>query len=545
MSDPILAVPIATPEPFYSFHIFLFPFEWHSGDNPAATLEEKTSLGQIERIMSQSGHWERRGSWLDPEALVHYNEANYFYDFVRPVLYDTGKPDSFQRHYYHIAASQGGLSYVIQCKNGPTYKLDIDDIVVSFYDTGVGLLAFHLYNRESAHSAPDDILRINQFGRRLYPPFYGTDTDQLGKQAFFEDKNWSRGLDTVQGLELAQSIRLEAHGQPWIKEDYTDWRIRATLDQSPGLIRQLLPAPLTQLISLSPVLDDRMFVVCWYGNDQLVEQVQGENKSNDYSKNDWWYRYIFVDGGGKTCQNDEMSADLLNKHTNARWSKWGTFYGVSRYSLVCLTQTFSKESFSKVISSHVQTMYYKIALLGLVQRACLLRFSSEVTDISQMANGDRKVASKVSSLYRQYLRFVNKIFFREVTAQEQGIEIYDLLQQHMRLSDHVKDLELEIQELHQYADLLEEKRRNDRLDILTYIGALFVVPSFIGTYYSIADVKLKEDWMEIPFLLLLALSGGTAYALVHSRKQWRWVWGFVLLLLMAYVLFIYPNNIAK
>jgi len=37
------------------------------------------------------------------------------------------------------------------------------------------------------------------------------------------------------------------------------------------------------------------------------------------------------------------------------------------------------------------------------------------------------MSKKVSDLYLAYIRFVNKIYFREVTAYEQGIELYDML----------------------------------------------------------------------------------------------------------------------
>lgn len=184
-------------------------------------------------------------------------------------------------------------------------------------------------------------------------------------------------------------------------------------------------------------------------------------------------------------------------------------------------------------------MYYKTALLALMQRACLMRFSQEVTAISQLPKRDRRIAARVSSLYKQYLRFVNKIYFREVTAQEQGIEHYDILQNQMRLDKHVKDLELEIQELHQYVSMLEEEQRNDKLDILTYIGAFFVVPSFIATYFGINDYNMDGHWWEIS--LLGFLSAAFAFGVVRVSGAWRTLFVVLLVLLMTFTLFIYPK----
>ena len=60
-----------------------------------------------------------------------------------------------------------------------------------------------------------------------------------------------------------------------------------------------------------------------------------------------------------------------------------------------------------------------MAELVLVQRASMLRFSGEITKVSQLSNQDVEAVSKrVSSLYKEYIRFVNQIYFREITAQE-------------------------------------------------------------------------------------------------------------------------------
>ena len=78
-----------------------------------------------------------------------------------------------------------------------------------------------------------------------------------------------------------------------------------------------------------------MFVTCWIGDNELETKIK--NDSSFWKTNNDWYKLIFVDGENITCQNDEMQADLLNKHTLSRWQKkYGTLYGFSRYSLLQL-----------------------------------------------------------------------------------------------------------------------------------------------------------------------------------------------------------------
>lgn len=538
MSDTLFDQKLTTAEPLYSYHAFLFPFEWTYRQSKSQLLEDQTDLGRIEQLMDLAQiHWERRASWLQPQSLVQFNELVYFYEFVRPVLYDSGAADSLQRHYYFKAPAEP-FEYVIELSNGKTYRLEIDDIVISFFNTGVGVLAFHLLNKDREQSSPQDILSINAFGRRVYPPFLQTQTDLIGQQAFFEDNNWLRGLQgTQKANQMASNIRLEANSKLFVLEDFSSWLLNQNPEREPELIQQILPIPLREEVQFAPVLDDRMFTVCWYGNKSLTEYVKGKDAEQSFKTNDWWYRFLFVDSGDATCPNMEMRYDLIKDATNARWVNYGTLYGISRYSFVTLTDEMSG-GFSKIICSHVQTIYYKISLLGLVQRACLLRFSQEVSAISQLPKKDPNIGGRVSSLFKQYIRFVNKIYFREVTAQEQGIELYDILQNQMRLDKQVKDLEHEIQELHGYVSMLEEEARNDKLDVLTYIGALFVVPSFIGTYFGVNGFEMKDHWWSLS--LLCIASAILALAVVRSNRKIRVLWLVLLAVLMILVLFIYP-----
>jgi NADH:ubiquinone oxidoreductase subunit 6 (subunit J) len=299
-----------------------------------------------------------------------------------------------------------------------------------------------------------------------------------------------------------------------------------------------MPKVLLQKLDLQNVLDDRMFTLSWYGNHELVEHLKGNQPDQEYKHHAWWSQYVNIDRDGSSIQNREMHERLMTAATNARWANYGTFYGVTQYSFVALTAEGSAYFFNKVLATHAMTMYYKLALLALVQRTCLLRFSKEVTAISQLPQADRNIAARISSLYKQYIRFINKVYFREVSAQEQGIELYDLLHSQMWLDEQVKDLDREIQELHQYVMILEEDRRNNKLDILTYIGAFFVVPSFIGTYFGVSDYQMKEHWWELSLFSILASL--LVFAAVRSNDQWRWLWLLLTGVLMVVLLFIYP-----
>jgi Mg2+ and Co2+ transporter CorA len=156
----------------------------------------------------------------------------------------------------------------------------------------------------------------------------------------------------------------------------------------------------------------------------------------------------------------------------------------------------------------MQTIYYKMAELCLVQRACILRFSEEVARISAMnENKKNSLTARVSNLYKQYIRFVNRVYFREITAQEQGIELYSMLQEHMKIEQNVKDLDNEISELHQYAILREDQERNKNLTLLSILGAVFIIPTFISGFYGM-NLFPAEDIKEYKILIWIMFGIG-------------------------------------
>jgi len=172
---------------------------------------------------------------------------------------------------------------------------------------------------------------------------------------------------------------------------------------------------------------------------------------------------------------------LVKDHTYSRWVEWGTLYGMSRYSLVMLTGDFSK--IPSYLVRHLQSMYYKMAELSLLQRATILSFSDEVVHLSnliEVGNDIDKITGRIESLYNHYILFVNKIFFREITAQEQGIEMYDMMQKTMRVPQDVKDLDKEIEELNQFAKMKAEKNEQNEMKKHTWLATVFLPAMLIG-----------------------------------------------------------------
>lgn len=528
---------VSTP---YSYHIFLFPFKWElssyrkKGKQFDLDIFQKRLYQQQENV-GNTLKWTRKKYTF--ESHLDFNEYTYFYDFVREVLYDYGEKSHLGSaefdhsdliRYYEVSLEEEyNAQYIIESGEGKRLVLTVDSISMNIYSTGVGVLVFHLINEEKNQKDPSKILEINELGRRVYPPFLSSSGEDSLKEAqkdllaksitlkvngndYSESfSHYTKTLTQVfeQPVKLASFIR-QLFGENNIKGD----KILTELEQ------EAFKAKCQDMLWIYPALDDRMFVVCWYPNNEWAQKASylpsdqdalkqklekdGARKKKkkrkvkrklqrlpeeqygfiqDSEASDFWYKFLFIDNKNKGIAGKLAQRRLLLAHTYDRWVDYGTLYGTTRYSLVCLCTT----SAPAYVFDHLKTMYYKIAELLLIQRASILRFSDEITHLTAPQKEDQDgLGIQIRELYRRYIRFVNKIHFRETNAQEQGIAMYQQLRRDMEIERDVKELDQEISELHQYASMLEDNRRNIRLEWLTIIGAVFLIPTFIAGFYG-------------------------------------------------------------
>lgn len=466
----------------YSFHTFMFPFRWKIADLDNRPFSEQIDLNSIQ--YAQSTNWDRISSSPinDKESDNLYNERNYFYEFVHPALYDDGTEFTLIRHFERREPKHDKeVKYKIICGNDHTeYILDVQSINLNLYSSGVGVLSIYLYNKRYPNI--QDVLFINQYGRRVFP-------------AFINDVNIR--------TELAHNIGFEGLNGVY-SEDFSKYT-NTIKSNTPASFIPKMVHEVAENIELQPVIDDRMFVLCWYKNNDFSEQFSKNNI--EYSKfmyKDWWYQYVFVDGNFKTCPNDEMSHKLIKTATYPRWQQWGTLYGVSRYSMVMLTSNTCPD----YLTTYFETEYARMAELVLMQRATVLRFSSEVTKISKLAT-QKGFGTRVSSLYKEYIHFENQIYFREISAQDQGIEMYQKLFDAMNLREQVEKLDDEIEELYNYVTLREDRRTNRTMSLLTWITTIFLPVTVTTGFFAMTNYvfdRQNNQHLLLQILILVCFS---------------------------------------
>jgi hypothetical protein len=461
-----IAETIKSVEMEYSGHIFYFPFEW--------------SLKEAEGVKALTGPWRK----ADPNENL-YDERNYFYPCVHKLLYDDG--NSMIRHFEMPCGKDA--RYVVKIKQGTdsviNYSLRLDHINLNLYSTGVGLLSFYCTNdtnlcEENGISRimdKEDILRVNQYGRRVMPPFYA-DKEMRSETAL------ELGVTGLDGFtDLMENFN------SYTKDDY--WKPASFICE---LIRSLYPR-----MEFKPVIDDRMYVMSWYRNSSLINEVKQDTHGWDHGRNNqFWYRYLFVDSGFPTCQDADMRASFLNDATYRRWLDWDSLYGITRYSMMYL----ASDGVPEYLINTFKTIYARMAEIVLMQRASLLNFSADVTRLSALLGShDEEAHRAIRTLYMEYISFVNKFYHKEVTAQDQGIEMYQMMQKSLHLDEAVKDLDNDIGALYQYITMVDDKERGTKADLLNAIMGIFAPASFMVGIWgmsSICDVYCSGTfWSQI------------------------------------------------
>lgn len=498
----------------YSYHIFYFPFKWAKKDVHEGTMTQLTDFSQIRFL--NNGKWvrpavaesqENDGNKTDKnnvslDTQVLYNEKNYYFRFVHDVLYDSGDGnDNLVMHFERKEPQEKDVRYLIKVSGREKpYSLNVDAININLYKTGVGMMSFYLRNDDESQCDTRDILNINQYGRRILPPFW-SEVNAEKRQELSEYLEIS-GLDTEISKEDFKSYTVD---EPWTATSMLD-----------SLLKDL-----TDNLTLTPVIDDRMFVMSLYKNDDMSRLSLSAadaycNPSSPFSE--FWYKYLFVDTGWPTCQNDEMMRDLLRSHTYLRWQKWNSLYGVSRYSFVYLTNS----GVPSYLVDYFMTTYARMMEIALVQRASVLCFSNEVTTLTKRGDWTlEKLSEHVDSLNEEYIRFINRMYFNELTSQDQGVELYGMIRQNLDIDSYVEELRDEIEKLHDTISFKVERSRNEKAETLNFMAAILLPVSIVTGFWSMnmsLFCNVKSNWLSFAIAVGLMILG-LAFSIFLIRRR--------------------------
>ena len=109
----------------------------------------------------------------------------------------------------------------------------------------------------------------------------------------------------------------------------------------------------------------------------------------------------------------------------------------------------------------------------------------------------------IENLYEIYVKFIGQMRFNEVTVDVQGSELYNRLLRQLNIERDVTELDFEMQEIHEYAMLIDQAQSKGKMDFLTIIGTALVIPTFVTGFFgmNILQEHFLDWWHHIEIML--------------------------------------------
>jgi hypothetical protein len=341
------------------------------------------------------------------------------------------------------------------------------------------MLIFELEN----YNYPDEetVIKINEFGRRVFVPYIISD----------EIRSCPLCADTVSLTFDGKPITSgRISGAPEGKTDEIALSplVKFFLSSAQKSVTTS-PTPADDEFYIEPIIDDRMFVACIYNNEDFVNEMKEwdsecgtykfisdalklhpQHKTNAARR---FYEMLFVDGDGITCLDRRMLGELVEKHSYTRWLDYGTITGITDYSMICVTKALP------FLALPFLTEYIEMLILVIAQRASLLAFKRAISEISC-----KKTKLNVKKVHEKYIVFQSELLLNEVTAQQQGIELYNMMLDNLFVTEGQEFIENQIDSLYELDTSNHEKRENKILSILSIFGVFEGVEFHVSILYN-------------------------------------------------------------
>lgn len=516
----------------YSYHTFIFPFLWN--DSGRVKLE---TFRKCLHPAWQTDYVDNSQDFIS----WRYAQYQYFNRAARNAIFterDDKSPvvrnyrfnlDSVKKKAPKGKAPDGKGTYqnqVLFVIDKDIFKYDADqkkDVVdrhfnaelvvnairLKLYSTGVGMLVFELENYEQVDEKSLNL--INEYGRRIFMPYVGTQNrcglcaDRIILRCNEQDVLSS----SISGVELKHDsdIRLPSLITWFFSND--GWSIIG----KPAYTRE------KKQFYIEPIIDDRMFVACFWTNKEFVDEMsQWQDGAYSYLRDASeyvpykeknrarkLYEVMFVDGDGLSCHSRQMLKEMLEKHIYHRWlenaqekkgveEKSGTITGITEYSLVSVSSC-------GWLANPFLTMYIEMAILVLAQRASLLSFERLISDCS-------RGRGRVRNIQKEYVLFQSRLLLQEVTPQQQGIELYDMMLENCFINKEQHDIESQIDALFSMENNLNERYDNILLAVLAAMGI-----------FEVADILLPSNLSHPIGAVMFALALGIFFLIRCHRLR--------------------------
>lgn len=491
----------------YSYHTFILPFVWEGTDEHRRTMEEfagcfRDNPNWVCTDMPDEYYIRRSPALVNnADVTLLYKEYQYFHPFVRKAIYGFGENIVTNFSFMPDKIRNKGHYYIT--KNGHTYDLTVNGIKLKIFNTGVALFIMECENRgKDADGNPQNdfasVKNINNYGRRISLPFI-PDADQ---------PDISLCADRL-CVETEGIFRFEDDYRAFIERVHTGGELyeKISLTHMCGFIKDILGfGSLRHFTSkrrneehgdfyIYPALDDRMFVCCLMADKAVTRETlllrDGEYAyQRDEAASKSLYEFIFVDPDGKcSCPTRSTRLDLLKSHIYDRWLGDGDQY-ISIVTMTAQNMMMLADSAPDFLIDNFLTQYIQMSSLTLAQRATLIHFQREASNLSEKVEKtgrsmNRVTIMKLMNLQERFVAYRSQLHFTEVTPQEQGIEMYDMMRGLMFIERETESLDKHLESLNEAAETNLDFGFNRIALIFTWISCILAVMQNAMCFFTV------------------------------------------------------------
>lgn len=398
------------------------------------------------------------------------------------------------------------------------YTLLLNAIRLKVFNTNIAVMVFETENHE--YGKIEDIKLINEFTRRVTPPnltessnpcaYYWAIEFYDGNKRCIKEENFYKLFENVRTKENAMKTSLTKILNP-IKDLLTYPNKHDESDKKITSNKKNLIDENTYLIE--SILGDRMFTCSFIKSDEIIKEISkkvydsqypcsenklfmpysGETKyayQVDYDLAKKLYAIVYIDSSDSTCQSEDMIQELLAKSLYPRWIDSKTIHAVTHHSLIGLAN-FSCPDY--VINAFL-TLYVEMAILVQAQRASIILFQNFATVLTKGLESDNKkidqnTINNLLNLQERYISFQNQLLFFEVTPEEQGVEIYNMLTKAMYIDEEKRELKEQLDGLYTGTNANQDNKFNKYALIFAVISLLIVIFT-----YGYDTVSIDHDF---------------------------------------------------
>lgn len=502
---------------FYSKHIFIASFKLkdNSRDIISGDVWKEFFIDDVNTV---------------GELVDNYANYNYFNKQARNLIfnYEKNNPDKGDSKVVNYKFSpedlNGDFKYIINVNKEKTYELNIDKIILKEYEIAnkkIYLMMIYVTNND--YDSLSDIKNINQYGRRLYSPWIpldlgnGINTEcpddlqiHIGKYKIYSNHENSGKADLnykdeeIFKYNFDDKNKYKSYSERlnFIRQKEVNDKNDKSIIKNPhksNLIQNILnyeKESKDEKIEIELINPDRMYVGFYVKNFLIrrIKKYSSEKQEYAYlyddSLSDQLYALAYIDGGDATCQSRVMRKKLLQETIYDRWIDWGTIHTVTHNGFGCIASDGAP--YESVIMPFL-TEYMEMMALVLLQRNMLLEFHIRAKKLSPGFNSE-----KLENLQKDYVKFKTQVLLFEVTPQEQGYEIYRLMQKQLYIDEEKEKLDDIMNSLYEVANIEHSIKLNIIIKQLTK-RALCV--SFLSLIVAVLSLIVAVLSLIIPTII--------------------------------------------